>query len=386
MDPIVIVGTGLAGYTTAREFRRHDNETPLVIVSADDGTSYSKPMLSTAMARGKSPADLAQASATEMAAQYQADVRTHTRVTAIDGQQRTVALADGSELRAAAIVLAVGAEQMDPGLGGDGADDVFAVNDLSTYSALRGELTHAERVVIIGGGLIGCEFANDWARSGYHVTIIEPQQRPLGRMLPELAGNTLAAALQSEGITLATGRFAERVERADGAFIVHDDQGTTYPADVVVRAIGLQPRTELARAAGIEVGRGIATDRHLQTGAAGIYALGDCAEVDGLVLPFIMPINQCARALGATLAGTPTAVEYPVMPVIVKTASCPVQLYSPSPSIAGEWQEEALEGGTRSLFHDTEGRLRGFALTGSAVREKGELAKAVPGYFDNRSP
>lgn len=385
MTPIVIIGTGLAGYTTAREVRRHDTTTPLVIVTADDGTNYSKPMLSTAMARGKTAADLAQATAAAMAEQYSADIRTHAPVSRLDTDNLAVELTDGERIDTSHIILGIGADQIDPGLGGDAAGEVFAVNDLGAYASLRAALDGAKRVVIIGGGLIGCEFANDWARSGYDVTIIEPLERPLGRMLPELAGNTLACALENEGITLATGRYAERVERADSAFVVHDDQGGTYPADVVVRAIGLAPRTELARAAGLDINRGIVTDRHLQTSAPGIHALGDCAEVDGLFLPFIAPINAAARALGATLAGEPTAVDYPVMPVIVKTTACPIQLYAPPNTIAGEWTEENLDGGTRSLFHDEDGKLRGFALTGGAVREKGEWAKQVPGYFDNRS-
>ena len=386
MKPIVIVGTGLAGYTTAREIRRHDPDTPMVLVSADDATSYSKPMLSTAMTRGKSAADLAQASADTMAEQYDARVLPHTRVRALDADALQVELDSGENLSASAVVLAVGAEQIDPGLAGNAADQVFAVNDLTAYAELRTALTDAHRIVIIGGGLIGCEFANDWQRAGYEVTIVEPQPYPLGRMLPELAGNTLAASLRAEGITIATGAFAERVEHDGDQLVVHDSAGGTHEADVVVRAIGLQPRTELAAAAGLETRRGIVTDRHLQTSASGIHALGDCAEVDGLVLPFIMPINQCARALGQTLSGTPTAVEYPVMPVIVKTSCCPIQLYAPPADTPGTWQEEDVEGGgTRSLFREADGNLRGFVLTGAAVREKAEWAREVPGYFDNRN-
>ncbi|PSQ92191.1 MAG: FAD-dependent oxidoreductase, partial [Proteobacteria bacterium SW_6_67_9] len=181
------------------------------------------------------------------------------------------------------------------------------------------------------------------------------------------------------------GRAGHSGEHADGALAVRDDQGATYPADVVVRAIGLRPRTALATDAGLDTARGIATDRYLVTSADGIHALGDCAEVDGVVLPFVMPLNQCARALGATLAGAPTAVEYPVMPVIAKTSCCPVQLYQPPKHVSGRWSEEAIEGGTRSLFYDAADNLRGFCLTGSGVREKGHWSAQVPPVFDNRA-
>ena len=384
MKPVVIVGTGLAGYTTAREFRKHDSERPLVLVTADDGTSYSKPMLSNAMARGKTPESLAMASAADMAQQLNADIRTHCRVASIDAGARALALDDGERLEAERIVLGIGADQADPDLPGDGAADVFAVNDLAAYARVRAALEGASRVVLIGGGLIGCEFANDWRKAGYEVTVIEPCEYPMGTMLPPVAGRHLASALRDQGIRLLLGRAARNVERAGEGLIVHDDAGEAHPADVAVRAIGLRPRTALARSAGLDTGRGILTDRALETSASGIHALGDCAEVDGLVLPFIMPINHCARALGQTLAGARTEVAYPVMPVIAKTPCCPVQLYAPPAGTPGEWSEEDLEGGTRGLFHDPSSRLRGFCLTGTAVQEKAEWAARVPSVFDNR--
>ena len=385
MKPVVILGSGHAGYATAREFRKHDAQTPLVLITADDGTSYTKPMLSNAMARGKTADQLAQASAEQMGEQLDARILTHTHVESIDADERRVRCSDGTAIEAAAIVLGVGAEQIEPALGGDAAGAVMAVNDLTAYARARAALDAAERVVIIGGGLIGCEFANDWVKGGYAVTVIEALEHPLGRMLPPQAGAALRAGLERAGVEVITERKVDAVERTDAGFSVIDSSGERHGADVVFRALGLQPRTRLASAAGLDTGRGIRTDRRLETSKAGIYALGDCAEVDGVVLPFIMPINNAARALGATLAGTPTEVHYPVMPVIAKTPACPIQLYTPPPEVAGTWREEVLDsGGVRGLFHDPQGRLRGFVLTGPAVTQKAELAAQVPAYFDNR--
>lgn len=384
MKPVVIVGTGLAGYTAAREFRKHDGDTPLVIVTADDGTSYSKPMLSNAFARGKTAAALAQASAEDMATQLAAEVRTQRRVAALDAEARTLTLDDGETLAAERIVLALGARQADPGLAGDAAEKVLAVNDLASYGRVRAALEDARRVVLIGGGLIGCEFANDWIGAGYDITVIESSAGPMGTMLPPEAGDHLRRSLVNAGINLVCGRAVAAVEQAHEGLVVRDDAGDGYAADVVVRAIGLRPNTALTAAAGLAVGRGIRTDRTLQTSAPGIYALGDCAEVDGVLLPFILPINHCARALGATLAGQPTEVDYPVMPVIVKTPACPIQLYAPPPEVAGDWQETAAEDGVRGEFLDGEGRPRGFVLTGAAVQEKSEYGRRVSGYFANR--
>jgi rubredoxin-NAD+ reductase len=191
--------------------------------------------------------------------------------------------------------------------------------------------------------------------------------------------------LIDQGVRFVAGRAARSVDRGSGDYIVTDDASEAHRGDVVVRAIGLRPRTGLAADAGLRTGRGITTDRYLATSTDGIHALGDCAEVDGIVLPFVMPINHCARALAATLTGEPTPVDYPVMPVIAKTSCCPVQLYPPPHGIAGTWSEEELEGGTRNLFYDADSTLRGFCLTGSAVREKGHWAQQVPPVFENRA-
>jgi rubredoxin-NAD+ reductase len=320
-----------------------------------------------------------------MAADLDAEIRTRTRVTALDPADRRLMLDDGSVLEASRIALGLGADQADPGLAGDGADAVHAVNDLANYARVREALTDARRVVLIGGGLIGCEFANDWVKAGLEVTIIEPCSYPMGTMLPPAAGAQLRQALTGQGVRFVGGRAGQAVERASDGLVVHDNAGERHPADVVVRAIGLRPRTRLASEAGLDTGRGIATDRYLATSGAGIHAMGDCAEVDGVVLPFVMPINHCARALAATLTGEPTPVEYPVMPVIAKTSCCPVQLYQPPHGIDGDWSEEDLDGGTRSLFYAADGALRGFCLTGTAVREKGHWSQQVPPVFDNRA-
>ncbi|MDZ7828589.1 MAG: FAD-dependent oxidoreductase [Halofilum sp. (in: g-proteobacteria)] len=145
MNPIVIVGTGLAGYGTAREFRKHDQETPLVMITADDGTSYSKPMLSNAMARGKTADDLAQADAATMAEQLNADIRTGCRVESIDPDTLTLSLDDGSSMSASRIVLAIGAQQANPRLEGNATDAAYAVNDLDAYREVRNALDGSRR-------------------------------------------------------------------------------------------------------------------------------------------------------------------------------------------------------------------------------------------------
>ena len=146
----------------------------------------------------------------------------------------------------------------------------------------------------------------------------------------------------------------------------------------MLSAIGLRPRVDLARAAGLTVNRGIVTDAVLQSSAKDVYALGDCAEIAGFNLPFVMPIMQAARALAKTLQGTATPVSYPAMPVVVKTPACPTVVCPPPPGVEGQWEESVTADGVRALFHDSAGTLRGFALVGAATKDKQALTKNIP--------
>jgi len=200
---------------------------------------------------------------------------------------------------------------------------------------------------------------------------------PLERLLPVEAGRRLADSLAVLGVTWHFGRTGKSVEQtADGCQVVLDN-GESLAADVVLSAIGLRPRTLLAQAAGIPVGRGIQTDGLLETGVKNIYALGDCAEVEGLNLPFVQPLMVQARALAATLTGTPTPVNYPAMPVMVKTPAHPVAVLPPRIGAEGGWKVECGETGICALHVDDNGRLQGFALTGSEAGRRNALAKEL---------
>lgn len=373
MDPIVIIGSGLAGYTVLREFRKRDQITPVTLISADNGHFYSKPNLSNALAAGKAADQLVSTPAERMAADLNASILTHTRVTAVDISNKRVRW-DGGEIAYSRLVLALGADPIAHGLSGAGSERIFAVNDLQDYRRFRAALGARDRVAILGGGLIGSEFANDLASAGHPVEVVHLGPWPLERLTPEPVGRALAHALAAKGVRWHFGRAAKAVAATKAGVALELDDGSTVEANVVLSAIGLRSRTQLAQSAGIRVNRGIVVDATLQTTAADVYALGDCAEVNGQVLPYVLPLMQQARALAATLAGEKTAVHYPAMPVVVKTPALPLALMPPAAGVEGGWQVECTDDGICALHLDSNQVLQGFALAGKPASQRAHYA------------
>ena len=378
---VLIIGAGLAGYNVAREFRKLDQDSRLVIVSHDAADSYSKPMLSNALSGNKTAASLVMKHCAQMADELNADIRARNEVQAIDAEARKAVLADGSSIRWDDLVLALGADPIRLPLEGDAADEVLSVNDLDDFARWTERLAGARRVVLLGGGLIGCEFANDLLARDIRPTVLDIADRPLGRLLPPEAADFFRRRLESAGVVFRLEARVAAVDKAGNGYRVRVSDGSTLDADVVLSAVGLRPRTALAEAAGCKVARGIVTDRQLATSVPHIYAVGDCAEVDGLNLPFVMPIMHQARALAATLTGTSTELRYPVMPVMVKTPACPTVVCPPPAGADGDWRIEQDEESVCALFENAAGEPLGFALLGKATSRRQELAARVPGPF-----
>jgi rubredoxin-NAD+ reductase len=403
MEPIIIIGAGLAGWTTVREFRKLDTTTPVVLITGDSGDFYAKPSLSNAFAQKRAPAQLISTPAATMAQTLNVTLLAHTRADALDVDGQTVLTTQNGiqqTLAYSQLVLATGAQPIRVPVQGNAANRVLSVNSLDDFSVFHSALSPSEiyadsseinskTVVIMGAGLIGCEFANDLAQAGHRVHVVDPSTRPLAALLPEAAGLQLRDALGAAGVVWHFGATVQAVDAAAQSdasaptsppLVVGLSNGECVLANTVLSAIGLRADMALATAAGLVCERGIVVDTTLQTSAAHVYALGDCAQYASAgqrTLPYVMPIMNAARALAATLAGTPTPLVFPLMPVSIKTPALPVVVSSPHPTQAGAWSvaEEGAEGLWR--FVDAEGAQRGFTLTGKHTSRRMEQVKAT---------
>jgi len=383
-NAIVIVGSGMAGYTLAREVRKLDPDTPITMVTADDGALYSKPMLSTAMAQNQSADALVQNDAG--AAALAIEVRAHTRVERIDRERRRIEVTgnDGAaaSLAYGALVLATGASPRPYRVEDSASVPIATINSLEDYRRWRAALNHGDKVLLIGAGLIGVEFANDLAIAGHGVSLLDPAPQPLGRLLPEQLGALLGAALADAGVEVITGHAATALETADGGFQALLGDGRRIAFDKALSAIGLLPNVGLAAAAGLQAEQGIVVDAHLATSDSAIFAIGDCAQTAAGVLPFVLPLLAQARTLAKTLTGEPTRLRLPALPVVVKTPALPVVVCPPQAGSEGAWRLEGSGLDRRALFEGADGAPLGFALSGAMTKQRRALAREMPALLD----
>ena len=380
MGNITIIGTGLAGYTLAKEIRKLDKDAELRLISSDSGGFYSKPMLSNVLAKAKTPETLITATAEEMAQQLSAEILSNTTVTRIDAGARSIDLQlnEGSRmLTYDRLVLAVGAEPVDPRLEGDAGDSVLSVNSIADYEAFFTRVAAANKVTIIGSGLVGCEFANDLLSVGKEVSVIGPSALPLDGLIPEEVARVVKKVLAEQGVHWHLGVYAKSVNHDANKYAVKLSDGSHLQADVVLSAVGVRPKLELAKAMGLHTNKGIVVNEYCETSIENVYALGDCMEINNAVLAYVLPIMNCARALAKTLSGDKTRVHLPAMPVVVKTPAIPV-VAAPPASTEGQWQYDYQESGLSAQFLDKNGSLLGFALAGDAVKQRQSLSKLLP--------
>ncbi|MDP6969766.1 MAG: FAD-dependent oxidoreductase [Gammaproteobacteria bacterium] len=381
--PIVIIGAGYTGYNLVAAIRKIDTLVDIVVLTSDDGMHYSKPALSTGLLNGQQASDLVTDKPLSMANRLGVRIVTHCQVQNIDKQARTVHTSLGQQPYGQ-LVLATGASPIRLPIPGTGAADILSVNNLLDYRRYRQALADKHKVLLIGNGLIGCEFANDLAASGYQVDLVGLTAWPMDSLLPEAIGRCLQTNLQELGVNWYLENTVARIDyqiagKADSGYRVILSDGQVLLADVLVSAVGLQTRMELAVTAGIECDKGIKVNHQLATNIEHIYALGDCIEINGQLMPYIAPIYWGIQALAKTLTGTPTEVNYPLMTIMVKTPACPLSLLTPASDITGSWQVETTAQGMIGRFIDNRNRLQGFVLQGSDVDQRAYFLEQVKG-------
>lgn len=374
--PIIIIGSGLAGYNLAREIRQQDTNIPITMITQDAGAFYSKPMLSAALSMNKTPEAIMSMSAEKMATQYNMQILTNTCIERIIPEDNCL-VSKNETFEYSSLIFCTGADTHIPHLEGDASSDILQVNDVYQYQIFREKIANKKNITLLGAGLVGCEFANDLTQAGFKVHIVEPLATPIAALLPERIGKELIRALEQQGAKWHLGHIAKAINHHNQHYQITLDDGTTFETDFVFSAIGLRPCIALAKHAGIHTHRGIIVDQTLRTNIPNIYAMGDCAEINRWVLPYIAPIMQAAKTLAKTLTGTETKLSLPAMAVVIKTSCYPLVVCKPPFSIDAHWKFEEKDDTLRGYLKDSADKLHGFILTKEAIKERMGLAQSL---------
>ncbi|HBV75649.1 MULTISPECIES: NADH:flavorubredoxin reductase NorW [Vibrio] len=380
-NPIMIIGSGFAAYQLVKALRRSDKQTPITVITADDGHDYNKPDLSHVFTNKHNADALIRQAADSFAQDNDITIYTQTKVETIDRHAQNVTTTKGDVLSYSKLVLATGASTFIPAMNGSAVKEVITLNSRIEYQAAQHKLDQAEHVLIIGAGLIGTELAMDLSISGKTVSIVDPCDSVMQTMLPDAISTPLQKKLTQGGVKLHLNNTVQALEQTDFGVEVILNSGEQFLVDSVISASGLKPNIQLAQQTGLTVDKGIVVNRQLQTSDSNIYALGDCAQIENKVLSYLQPTLLSANVLAKVLlqtAGPAATLKLPAMLVKVKTPNLPVQLAGQTGQSVPKWSIELDQEGITARAFDYDNKLVGFVTTQNHMSNALKILKDLP--------
>jgi len=315
----LIIGNSAGGIGAAEAIRAVDKTGSITIVSDEPYPAYSRPLISEYLAY---PCPIEKMAYRQPGFYEKKKIKTlfGEKVVRVDPEKHTVKLENGTTLEWQKLLLATGGTPVFPDMEGNRLKGVFTFNRLDDAKAIDGFLNQHRgrlRAVVIGGGLIGVSATEALLKRSVEVTIVEMKDWVLNTILDEEASVFEAQALVHAGTNIITGHTVEKINSCLLGEVcgVTLDDGRVLPCEMVIIAIGVRPRLEVAAESGIKINRGIIVDRRMATSAPGIYACGDAAEAHDFVygenrLTPVWP-NACegGRVAGLNMAGAPAEYQ-----------------------------------------------------------------------------
>jgi len=274
----LIIGNSAGGIAAAEAIREVDKEGSPVIVSDEPYPGYSRPLIAKYLAGERSLEGMLYRPA-DFYVQNNILFLPGNEVTHLELDEQTAQLADGEHICWERLLLAAVGIAIAPKIEGIAKNGVFGFATLDDARAIGKFLQNgADEAAVIGGGLIGMSVAEALTKRGIEVTIIELKERILNTILDEQASFMVEKAIRQAGAAITTGHSVTEISGTHAAGGIILDNGEVIPCDLVVVAIGLLPRTQLALDAGMKVNRGIVVDRHMAASHKDVYSCGDVAE------------------------------------------------------------------------------------------------------------
>ncbi len=293
----VIVGASLAGAKAAETLRSEGFEGRVVLVGAEPERPYDRPALSKDHLQGKSQRDKLYVHSEGFYAEYDIELRTGTTVSAVDASASEVVVDGRERLRFDRLLLTTGAEPRRLSVPGADLEGVLYLRDLSDVEEIRERMALGGKALVVGAGWIGSEVAASLRETGLEVTVLEPAQVPLERVLGPEVGGIYADLHREHGVDLRLGTGLAALEGDGVVERAVTTDGQKVDCDFVVVGIGVVPRTELAASAGLALGRGILVDELQRTSNPAIFAAGDVVDATHPLYDGRVHVEHWANAL-----------------------------------------------------------------------------------------
>ena len=369
-EPLIVIGNGMAAARLVDELaRRALGRYAVAVIGEEPRLAYNRVLLSALLADEVGFDDIEL-----RPARWWRDrgvtLRYGVRATAVDAAARNVTLAGGTRLSFSKLVFATGSQPIKPDMPGMDLPGVLTFRDVDDVNAIAAAKAAGTRVVVIGGGLLGLEAAYGLAKAGARVTLLHLMDRLMERQLDHRAALMLQRAVEARGIAVRLQAQTARIAGNGKVEGVELHDGTTIAADAVVVAVGIRANAALARTAGIEVGRGIVVDDHLETNAAGVHAIGECAEHRGCCYGLVEPAYEQAQLLARRLAGERASYPGSVLATNLKVSGVNVFSAGDFLGATAEAEEIVLSDPAAGVYKKlviADGRLVGAVLFGDTA-------------------
>ena len=296
-EQFVIVGASLAGAKAAEALRAEGFDGRVVLVGAEQERPYERPALSKMYLQGTAGRERLFVHEDSFYAEHDVELHTGTTATALDLARREIALDTGERLRFDRLLLATGAQPRRLNVPGAELDGVLYLRDVGDADVIREHAARGGRAVVVGAGWIGAEVAASLREAGVDVTVVEPGQVPLERVLGSDVGAIYRDVHRDHGAELLLGTGVEAFEGDGRVERVVTSDGRRIDCSFVVVGIGVVPRTELAAAADLAVDRGIVVDELMRTSVPGVFAAGDVTNARHPLYEGRLHVEHWANAL-----------------------------------------------------------------------------------------
>lgn len=377
-ETFLILGNGAAGISAAEAIRERNGTCAITMISDEPFRSYNRPMLTKSLHTLRSAEEIA-VHEPEWYGKNNIINQLGIRVEKIEPADKRVILNDGSRINYDKCIYALGAESFIPPFEGRGKPGVVSIRRFSDVEKIRELMPGVKNTVVIGGGVLGLEAA--WELSGQsEVTVLEAADKLMVRQLDDAAGELIGEIIKRAGIDFKVNADIAEISGEGSLSGVKLNDGTFYPADLVIVSCGVRSNLRIAKEAGILSERGVAVNEKMETSAAGIYACGDCAEYKGINYALWSQAVEMGRIAGANAAGD--SLVYEIVPAALTFQGMNTTLFAAgdngrNPGLRYKSKEARdIAGGIYKKYYFVDDRLAGVILIGD-TSGLAELSEAL---------